>query len=281
MATATLTKHSLSGALGPILLDIRAGARDTSRPAVLIIHGFKGFKDWGMFPHVAERLARAGFVALSFNLSGSGVDDAGEFSLPDRFGHNTFSAELQDISRVLDALALGRLGISVPSAIGLLGHSRGGAMAVLQTARDARIQALVTWSAISRVDRWPERQRTAWRASGQIEIRNARTGQVLPLYTDVLDDIEQNARLLDIEAAAGRIRVPWLIVHGTRDESVEFAEAKALAAAAGSDRARLLPIEGGGHTFGATHPWRTATPELDTVFDASVSWFSQHLRPVR
>jgi uncharacterized protein len=279
MATPTLTKHSLSGALGPILLDIRAGARAASRPAVLIIHGFKGFKDWGMFPHLAERLARAGFVAISFNLSGSGVDDAGEFSLPDRFGHNTFSAELEDINRLMDALTLGRLGVPVPSAVGLLGHSRGGGMAVLQTARDARIQALVTWSAISGVERWPDRQRTAWRAAGQIEVRNARTGQILPLYTDVLDDIEQNARTLDIEAAAARIQVPWLIVHGTHDESVDFAEAKALAAAAGGEQTSLLPIEGGGHTFGATHPWRSTTPELDTVFDVSVSWFSQHLRP--
>ena len=51
------------------------------------------------------------------------------------------------------------------------------------------------------------------------EIRNARTGQVLPLYPDVLDDIERNADSLDIEAAAGRIAVPWLIIHGTEDES--------------------------------------------------------------
>lgn len=280
MATPTLSKHSLPGVLGPILIDIRAGARETSRPAVVIVHGFKGFKDWGMFPHLAERLARAGFVALSFNLSGSGVDDAGEFSLPDRFGHNTFSAELQDIGRITDALMSGQLGVAVPSALGLLGHSRGGGMAVLQTARDSRVAALVTWSAISGVDRWPEKQRASWRATGRTEIQNARTGQILPLYTNVLDDIEQNAQALDIEAAAGRIQVPWLIIHGTRDESVHFGEAKALAAAARSQRTQLLPIEGGGHTFGATHPWRSATPELDSVFDASVSWFSEHLRPV-
>ena len=280
MATPTLSKHSVAGTLGPILIDIRAGAREASRPAVVIVHGFKGFKDWGMFPHLAERLARAGFVALSFNLSGSGVDDAGEFSLPDRFGHNTFSAELQDIGRVTNALMSGQLGVAVPSALGLLGHSRGGGMAVLQTARDSRVQALVTWAAISGVDRWPEKERAGWRAAGRTEIKNARTGQILPLYTNVLDDIEQNARSLDIEAAAGRIQVPWLILHGTRDESVPFGEAKALAAAAQSKRTSLLPIEGGGHTFGATHPWRSATSELDSVFDASVSWFSEHLQPV-
>jgi alpha-beta hydrolase superfamily lysophospholipase len=278
MATPTLSKHSLPGALGPILIDIRTGGRATSRPAVVIVHGFKGFKDWGMFPHLAERLARAGFIALSLNLSGSGVDDAGEFSLPDRFGHNTFSAELQDIGRVIDALMSGKLGVAAPSAVGLLGHSRGGGVAVLHTARDSRIQALVTWSAIARVQRWPDGQRSAWRAAGYTEIQNARTGQILPLYIDVLDDIEHNAPALDIESAAERIAIPWLIIHGTRDESVEFREAKALAAAADSRTTRLLPIDGGGHTFGAAHPWRSATPELEAVFDASVAWLTEHLR---
>jgi hypothetical protein len=29
-----------------------------------VLHGFKGFKDWGMFPPFADRLARAGFTAV-------------------------------------------------------------------------------------------------------------------------------------------------------------------------------------------------------------------------
>src|SRR3954469_18486308 len=111
MATPTLSKHALSGALGPILIDVRSGGRSSSRPAVVVVHGFKGFKDWGMFPHLAERLALAGLTALTLNLSGSGVDDAGEFSLPDRFGHNTFSAELQDVRGVIDSLMAGSLGV--------------------------------------------------------------------------------------------------------------------------------------------------------------------------
>ena len=278
MATPTLTKHSVPGALGQILIDVRAGGRTSARPAVVVLPGFKGFKDWGMFPPLTERLARAGFSAVSLNLSGSGVDDAGEFSLPDRFGHNTFSAELEDAGRVIDALVQGELGVPPPSTLGMIGHSRGGGVAVLHTARDARVRALVTWSAISRVERWPAAQRSAWRAAGQTEIKNARTGQVLPLYTDVLDDIEQNAESLDIEAAAGRIAVPWLILHGTEDESVGFSEAESLKSASSRKQTRLLPVERGGHTFGAVHPWRSSTPELDTVFDATAEWLAAHLK---
>ena len=149
MATPTLTKHVLAGSLGPILIDVRAAGRTSPQPAVLVIHGFKGFKDWGMFPPLAVRLARAGLSAISFNLSGSGVDDAGDFAFPEKFGHNTFSAELHDIEVVLEALLAGRLGVAPPTAVGLFGHSRGGGMAILCAAGNPRIGAMVTWSAIS------------------------------------------------------------------------------------------------------------------------------------
>jgi pimeloyl-ACP methyl ester carboxylesterase len=278
MATATLTKHALPGSLGEILIDVRAGGRTSPRPAVLVLHGFKGFKDWGMFPPLSQRLAQAGFTAVSPNLSGSGVDDAGDFSLPERFGHNTFSAELEDVRRVIAALMAGQLGVPRPSTLGLVGHSRGGGIAILQAAADSRVRALVTWAAIASVERWPPPQRSSWRAAGQTDIQNARTGQVLPLYTDVLDDIEQNASALDIEAAARRISVPWLIIHGTQDESVRFAEGERLMAASDRPETRLLPIEHAGHTFGAVHPWRSTTPELDTVLDATLAWLTDHLQ---
>jgi pimeloyl-ACP methyl ester carboxylesterase len=222
-------------------------------------------------------LAQAGFSVISPNLSGSGVDDAGDFSLPERFGHNTFSLELEDVRRVVDTLMAGRLGVATPSSLGLVGHSRGGGIAILHAASDERVRALVTWAAISNVERWPTPQRSSWRKTGRTEIQNARTGQVLPLYTDVLDDIERNAASLDIEAAAGRVGVPWLIIHGMEDESVRLEEGDRLKAASGSPDTRFLPVARAGHTFGAVHPWRSITPELDTVFDATLGWLTTNL----
>lgn len=278
MATPILTKHTFPGALGDILIDVRAGGRESPRPAVIVMHGFKGFKDWGMFPPLADRLAQAGFNAVSFNTSGSGVNDAGDFVWPERFGRNTFSAELADVGTVLDALAAGELGTAPPTGIGLVGHSRGGGIAVLETARDRRIRALVTWAAISTVDRWPDdSERARWRAAGKLEVLNARTGQVLPLYTDTLDDVERHGAALDIPAAAARVTVPWLILHGTVDPTVAFIEAERLARAASPQTASLVPVAGAGHTFGATHPWRGSTTELDLVMKDTVAWLSRHL----
>jgi pimeloyl-ACP methyl ester carboxylesterase len=254
MATPTHTRHLVDGSLGEILIDVRAAGRDSPRPAIVIVHGFKGFKDWGMFPPLGDRLARAGFATVTFNLSGSGVNDTGEFDRPERFGRNTFSAELQDLGLVLDALVRGELGVAAPTTIGLVGHSRGGGIAVLHAAGDPRVRALVTWAAISSVERWSAQEVAEWRQKGAKEIVNARTGQRLPLYTDVLDDVERNATSLDILGAAARLQIPWLIVHGTEDESVSHLESEALRAASPISTTRLLAVDGGGHTIYRVKP---------------------------
>jgi dienelactone hydrolase len=281
VATPTLTRHRLPGALGEILIDVRAGGRESPRPAIVVVHGFKGFKDWGMFPPLAERLARAGFAAISYNASGSGVDDSGEFVWPERFRRNTFTAELRDLGVLMDALWQGELGLRPPTTIGLVGHSRGGGIAILHAARDRRVQALVTWSAISSVSRWSPAEISEWRERGEKEIVNARTGQRLPQGTEILDDVDRNATgSLDILGAAGRLQIPWLIAHGSDDEAVSHMEGGALRAASTIAATRFLAIDGAGHTFGAGHPWDPTvhdTAALRRVFDLTLAWFAAHL----
>lgn len=277
MATPSLTRHTLDGTLGPLLVDVRTSDRQLPRPAVLVVHGFKGFKDWGMFPPLAERIARAGFSAVSFNLSGSGVDAQGDFSRADCFARNTYSAELADIRIVLDALDAGRLGMAPTPHVGLVGHSRGGGMAILAAAGDARVQALVTWAAISKVSRWDGKEE-AWRAAGYFDSVNSRTGQVLRISTDVLDDVRDHAAALDIPAAARRLAQPWLLLHGTDDESVPVAEARVLAEGwQAAQPRRLHLVEGGGHTFGAVHPFAGMTPPLAEAFDETLKWLGRYL----
>ncbi len=277
MATPTLTRHAIPGVLGPIDIEVRTSDRQSARPAVVILPGFKGFKEWGMFPALAERISRAGFSAVSVNLSGCGVDQSGRFAYPERFGHNTFSAELEDIRRVIDTLELGQLGMVATTDVGLVGHSRGGGMAILAASRDPRVYALVTWAAISTVDRWPGQEQT-WREAGRIDIVNSRTGEVLPLYPDVLDDVTRNAAALDIQAAAGRLTIPWLLLHGSADANVPLAEARALSAAASpAHPPRFMILDGAGHTFGATHPFAGMTLDLAQAFDETLKWLGRYL----
>ncbi len=240
-----------------------------------MVHGFKGFKDWGFWPPFAERLARAGFSAVSFNMSGSGVDADGNPTLGQRFSHNTFSADLADLAAVVDAVTDGALGMAPPSALGLVGHSRGGGISILHAAQDPRIRALVTWAAIASTNRWGPETRKRWRAAGFLNVTNARTGQVLPMFTELLDDVERHADSLDVIRAASSITIPWLIVHGRQDETVSFADAESLRAAATNGATTLLAMDTG-HTFGAAHPWRPA-PAAEQLFADSVRFLGHAL----
>ncbi|MEO8636305.1 MAG: alpha/beta fold hydrolase [Gemmatimonadales bacterium] len=276
MATPSLTRHTLPGVLGPIQVDVRTSDRHSPRPAVVILPGFKGFKEWGMFPALAERVARAGFTAVAVNVSGCGVNERGEFAYPERFGHNAFSIELRDIRRVLDVLEQGTLGLAPTTILGLVGHSRGGGLAILAARADPRVQALVTWAAIATTNRWLDRA-AQWRAAGKLDIVNTRTGEVLPLYLDVLEDIEQHREALDIQAAAAALTTPWLLVHGSDDQAVPLIEGRTLAAAASAHPPRFMIVENAGHTFGAVHPFAGISPDLAQVFDETMKWLGRHL----
>jgi pimeloyl-ACP methyl ester carboxylesterase len=251
-------------------------------PTVVICHGFKGFMEWGFFPAAAELLAQRGFVTVRFNLAGSGMQPGDELvSDPRAFSANTYSAEVADLLRVLEAtgheIAEDRVD---RGRLGLLGHSRGGGAAILAAAsqpwRD-RIRALVTWAAISHVDRYTPEEKRIWRATGELPVVNTRTGQQLALGRGLLEDVERHAAgSLDILAAAGRVAAPWLIVHGGDDESVPAGEAAELAARATGTH-ELLVIPGAGHTFGAKHPFAGPTPHLIQALNATQTWFRRHL----
>lgn len=272
MATPRLASLRLRGADGgPLDVRILSGAQPGEvRPVLVICHGFKGFQRWGFFPKVAERFALGGYAAVTFNFSGSGVGaDSDSVDDPERWFRQTLTGDLSDLATVLDALS-----DPEPPWVGLLGHSRGGATAVLQAARDPRIRGLVTWAAVSTFQRYSPDDRARWRRDGRLEVTNARTGQVLPMGVQSLEDLERHADVLDVLAAAARVRAPWLIAHGTGDESVPVAEAERLAAAGSG---RLLRVPAAGHTFGIRHPWQGTTPEFEGLLRESVRFLGATL----
>ncbi len=251
-------------------------ARETDT-GILVLHGFKGFRRWGFFPTLCESLARAGHTVVSFDFSRNGVGPGGlDFDELEAFAQNTFSRELDEALQVGWAFREGDLGVPAPRRLGLLGHSRGGGIAVLAADRGP-FDALVTWAAVATFDRWPDAVKEAWRRDGRIHIPNARTGQAMPLDRALLDDLETNRETLDIEAAAGRVDLPWLIVHGTDDTAVDPADSERLLEA--QPRATSRMIEGAGHTFGATHPFEGVGPELESALEATIRHFERALGP--
>lgn len=257
--------------------DLRALPGPAPRTAVVICHGFKGFREWGFFPALARAIAQHGHAAITFDFSHNGVGDDGvDFSALEKFGRQTHSGNLDDLQLVLDALGKG-LFRRPPERIALLGHSRGGAEAILTAAEDDRVNALVTWGAVASLeDRWSQAQIECWEQGETVRIANARTGQEMPIEPAFWEDLDANRDRFKVGRAAARLKIPWLIVHGEADETVPVEDAQELFARA-SDDAELVLVEGGAHTFGATHPYAGAPDELRMAAQTTLEWLDAHL----
>lgn len=222
---------------------------ERARALVIVIHGFKGFKDWGFFPWLAQRLTQHHIAVCRFNMSRSGIgDDPESFDRLDLFEDDTYSTQLDDLRRVV-AHAQQQFP-NTPTF--LLGHSRGGGIAILGASEVPHLSGVIAWSPIARVDRWDDATKQKWRSDGVREELNSRTKQVMRMSTRILDDYDANRERLDIAAAAEQLRVPLLVIHGRRDESVPFEEGTLLGAR--NPNSSVVLIDRASHTFNAIHP---------------------------
>lgn len=238
-------------------------------PVVILCHGFKGFKNWGFFPHAAKVLADRGFAVITFNFSMNGVgENLEDFDELDKFARNTYSREQEDLAYLLDRLLEGDLPLNEAmdtGKIALVGHSRGGGNSLIFAMDHPEIGAVVLWNSIACVDLFSEELKQEIREKGVATIPNARTGQAMPIRREVLDDLERNRERFNILKRLPSFERPLLILHGSADRSVPLTAAKQLASAA--SHARLIVIEGADHTFGCVHPFRGTTPYLDQALD--------------
>jgi pimeloyl-ACP methyl ester carboxylesterase len=222
---------------------------ERARALVVVVHGFKGFKDWGFFPWTTQRLLQHRLAVCRFNMSRSGIgDDPETFDRLDLFEHDTYSTQLADLRAVVAHVRQEVPGLP----LFLFGHSRGGGVAILGAQDVPDLRGVIAWSPISHCDRWDEETKRGWRERGHIEQLNTRTGQMMRMSTAILDDYEASRERLDVERAVRELRVPLLVVHGGRDESVPVHEGRLLASL--NDGASLLVVERASHTFNAIHP---------------------------
>ncbi|SMB91728.1 Dipeptidyl aminopeptidase/acylaminoacyl-peptidase-like [Hymenobacter roseosalivarius DSM 11622] len=253
-----------------------------AKPVIIFVHGFKGFKDWGHFNVLADYVARQGFVFVKLNLSHNGIVPGGTGDLEDMeaFGNNNFSLELDDLGALLDSLYWpGKAAIPPAemdlSRLFLVGHSRGGGLAMLKAAEDARVRAVAAWAPISDIDqRWSAEVMQRWQAEGVQYIDNTRTGQRMPLYYQLAEDFKANKDRLDIPTnVREKLRQPLLILHGDEDETLPVSMAHDLKS--WKPDAELVILPGAGHMFGGKHPWKEdQLPTLaQEVADRTIAFF--------
>lgn len=237
-----------------------------SSPCLIFVHGFKGFKDWGFFPYTAKHFADKGFFVLSFNFSHNGVDDDGfEFNRLDKFAKNTVSLEVSELVQVINAYKNGFFSNDVNGKIGLLGHSRGGAVALLSSLVE-KVDAYIVWASVDKLDRYTDRQKIDWKKKGFVEALNSRTNQMMRMDVTLLDDIETNKDgSLSIEKAVKKLKKPLLILHGTEDLTVPFAEGEQIYNWSDKSITKFEKLTTCGHTFDIVHPFEGSNKKFDLV----------------
>ncbi len=244
----------------PILADVTFLETNKPKPIVIFCHGYKGFKDWGCWNILAESIAKSSLFFLKFNFSHNGgtIENPIDFPNLDAFGENNFSKELNDLNTVLNWVNSNEnpyINELDPSAIILVGHSRGGGIVTIKTAEDKRIKKLITLAGVSDYkSRFPiGSELEFWKNQGVAYIENTRTKQQMPHYFQFYEDFINNETRLTISRAAKELTVPHLIIHGTADETVPFKEAESLLV--WSAKSELFAIDDANHVFGSGHPW--------------------------
>ncbi|HMQ70136.1 MAG TPA: alpha/beta fold hydrolase [Ignavibacteria bacterium] len=258
--------------------DLRYKDSNVKFPLVILCHGFKGFKDWGCFPYMMDKLAEDGNFCVSFNYSYNGtgdkVDEQSDFTRLDLFAKNTFSRELDDLGSVIDYFCDNKIASEYDYDTGditLIGHSRGGGIAILKTAEDKRIKKLITLSTVNNFDRYSDALKTKWKEAGFFEVMNSRTNQMMRMDYTLMEDLENNPERLDIKKAITKITVPVLFIHGEQDITVDYSNSEDLYSRRNEvhpdlkDSTKLGIIKNTGHTFGAVHPFAGTTAALDNV----------------
>ncbi len=264
----------------PIAGDLRFVNDGKLKPAIFIMHGFKGFKDWGFFPYISEKFATAGAITVCYNFSLNGMVEGSDLvENLDDFANNTISQELEDslfiISKFKEASLLDSslLKENWNGKIFLLGHSLGGAISVLTAKFNPEIEKIALWASISTFNRYTDRQKQIWRQKGFNEFQITRTGQVLRMNLEYMEDVIRNSEKYDLVKSMAEIKAESLIIHGRQDFTVRFAEAQALYDAADKNKVILADIKHTGHTFGIEHPFTKTSKALETVLETTIKFY--------
>jgi len=231
----------------------------TPRGRILIGHGFKGYKDYGFFPWLAEHMARSGIIAHRFNFSRSGMDHGdGPFD-EQLFLEDTWNRQVEDILALLAAVRDGVLpGGSGP--VILAGHSRGGLSSLLAAGRHAGTEALsglrgvASLAAPSRCMYLSKDQQQLLLETGSLSSPSSRTGQDLKVGRDFLQEQLDDPAGHDLLAQASRVDVPVVLVHGLADDAVEVSSARDIASALKADVA-LCVLDDANHVFNVPNPF--------------------------
>lgn len=240
---------------GPELAGVLETPEGPTRGWGLIVHGFTLGKDSPATFRIARGLAAEGLGMLRFDCLGLGDSDG-------EWGDGSFTVKVEDTVRAAEALAER----GTPPQL-LIGHSWGGAAAIVAAQRIPSVTAVVTIGAPSEpanierhydsvVDRVLEDGTASWPIGGR----------ELTLKRDFVEDV-RGAELIARVRTLGR---PLLVMHSPTDSTVDVDDAAEIFRAALHPRS-FIALEGADHFL-------TAEGQADRAARIISAWADPYLR---
>ncbi|KAA8997164.1 alpha/beta hydrolase [Paenibacillus spiritus] len=237
-----------------------------AKALIVIAHGYKGFKDWGMFPYAAETLSRD-YEVVTFNFSHGGIgEDLMNFTELEKFARNTYDRESRDLQVLLAYLSqhpkLGGLPLF------LIGHSRGAGDCLLYALdHPGEAAGVICWNGVTDLDLFTEEQKQGMRENGRAFVLNGRTGQQMPLDAVILEDLERQRDRYQLIFRLAGADFPVVLIQGTGDGEHLIRGSQRLVDV--RPDIEWVRIPGGNHTFGTVHPFAGTTPQLEAALAAT------------
>ncbi|MEK3866568.1 alpha/beta fold hydrolase [Paenibacillus sp. FSL H7-0716] len=259
---------------GAVLRCSHFPAQGKAKSVIVIAHGYKGFKDWGMFPYIATTLSQEHEV-ITFNFSHAGIgEDLLHFTELEKFARNTYRRSLKDMEILLSYLSQHPKFGSLP--LFLLGHSLGGGICLVYTLdHPDEISGVISWNGVTKLDLLTEEQKQQMKETGRTYVLNGRTGQQMPLDAVILEDMENNKERYNILERIQKASFPVVLIQGSQD-GVHLRQ--------GSEHLiKLRPdiswvqVPEGNHTFNTVHPFAGTTPPLELAIAATTDFINQTL----
>tara|TARA_R110002073_G_scaffold118918_5_gene259165 strand:- start:84161 stop:84991 length:831 start_codon:yes stop_codon:yes gene_type:complete len=228
----------------------------TPSACVIVLHGLKGYKDYGFIPILSHDLCDAGMLVHRFNTSTSGMtNETDRFAREDLFSLDTWNRQVEDIVRVVQAITNGELkGNGLP--IFIIGHSRGGASALLAAGRHRRelnLAGVITINSVDRCLRMSETDQSQLLDRGYIVTPSARTKQDLRINSTWLSEQLDDPDGHDVLLQASKITCPVCVIHGEQDQAVDLSAGRAIAKACKTD---AIFLDSGNHVLNMPNPSR-------------------------
>lgn len=242
------------GSTGAELSGVLHRPQDTARGSVLLAHCFTCSKDLHTMTRLARGLADGGYAVLRFDFTGLGESE-GEFTT------TTVANDVRDV--VAAATALIERGFG---PCGLLGHSLGGAAALLAAPKLHTVRSVVALAAPSSPTHIRHLLPESAHAGGDGDAVTVRIGgrdfDIARSFFDELDEHDQQGAIAEL----GR---PLLVVHAVDDAVVGISEGERIFAAAAQPKG-FYPLADADHLLSSRAAAEHALNVVRGWFDATL-----------